>query len=159
MYLFKFSSRIYRIEKRIHVLELGLRYWSPGLVWLTDLWGCTGVRYILRGPRGPKKPKNAGIMAQCLKQPPLFPSITSVTHSPFYKLELSKLLLYFLFVKLKSVLRTKNQLIPINFLQSGSSSTPSHSGYCCVYENILAHIYIDVVQNLCLFSFTGRSRV
>ena len=40
---------------------------------------------------------------QCLKQPPPFSSITSVTHSPFYKLELSKLLLYFLFVKLKLI--------------------------------------------------------
>ena len=40
---------------------------------------------------------------QCLKQPPLFSSITSVTHSPFYKLELSKLLLYFLLIKLKCI--------------------------------------------------------
>ena len=53
---------------------------------------------------------------QCLKQPPLFSSITSVTHSPFYKLELSKLLLYFLFIELKLITQNKsNQIVKWDF--------------------------------------------
>lgn len=45
-----------------------------------------------------------------------FSSITSVTHSPFYKLELSKLLLYFLFIELKLITQNKsNQIVKWDF--------------------------------------------
>ena len=77
---------------------------------------------------------------QCLKQPPLLFQITSVTHSPFYKLELSKLLLYFLFIKWKLITgrrKSKNhgpplEILPFHLALWHTVTTVTQDHYCSI---------------------------